>query len=63
VGRPPANPDLVGWYACTKVEAVWGKPDKRIDRSGKTWTVTTGNESGPLAKRKVTKAYFVATAP
>jgi hypothetical protein len=60
---PDANPDLVGWYYCTRVAAVWGRPKTGIDRSGRTWKVITGNETGALASHNVSVAYFVGTAP
>jgi hypothetical protein len=62
-GRPASAPDLVGWYRCTKAQAVWGKPGDGINKSGKTWTVRTGGETGPLTEQKVVTAYYVATAP
>jgi hypothetical protein len=62
-GVPEADPSLVGWYYCTKADAVRGKRNAGFEKSGATWMVTTGNETGPLTKHKVTTAYFVATAP
>lgn len=62
-GTPAAAPNLVGWYTCDKVEAVWGTSGSGIDMSTKTWTVLTGNETGPLTRHKVIAAYYVSTAP
>src|SRR5205085_1742791 len=62
-GFPQTEPDYVGWYGCTKSQAVWGPRGKGIDMSRMTWTVITGGETGPLTTRAVVKAYFVATAP
>lgn len=62
-GVPQTQPDYVGWYRCTKAQAVWGPRGKGIDMSGATWTVITGGETGPLTTRAVVKAYYVGTAP
>jgi hypothetical protein len=59
--RPQAHPDYVGFYACTKHEAVWGAK-AGINTGSATWTVLVGNSTGPLVVRNVVKAYYVTTA-
>jgi pimeloyl-ACP methyl ester carboxylesterase len=58
-----ADPGMVGWYRCTKAQAVWAAKDAPINTSGKTWTVRTGGSTGALTEHRVTTAYYVATAP
>jgi hypothetical protein len=60
-GRPAAHPDYVGFYSCTKHEAVWGAK-AGINMGSPTWTVVVGGDTGPLVTRNVLKAYYVTTA-
>ena len=60
-GQPEDHPDYVGYYSCTKHQAVWGSTTG-IDNTSPTWTVQVGGETGPLLTRTVLKAYYVATA-
>jgi hypothetical protein len=60
-GSPQAHPNYVGFYTCTKHEAVWGAKTG-INTSSAAWTVLVGAQTGPLVTRTVVKAYYVTTA-
>jgi hypothetical protein len=59
---PTQHPGWVGWYACDKTEAVWGPPDRGIDKRTGQWTVYVGNYNQTLTQQQVVKAYYVTTA-
>jgi pimeloyl-ACP methyl ester carboxylesterase len=54
----PEGPTFNGSYSCGEqpFTAVWGD----IDKSGSTWTVHIGQETGPLRIVGVTEAFFAA---
>jgi hypothetical protein len=55
------HPNYVGYYSCTKHQAVWGDRTS-IDMTTSAWKVKVGDANGSLITRGVVKAYFVATA-
>ena len=62
--RQEQHPDWFGWYACQKHTAVWAPSDaKVINKSSRQWTVQVGDLTGRLSTRRVTRAYYVTTAP
>lgn len=58
--QPPGHPDWVGHYGCKTDVAVWGPVGKGISKGFGGWTVEVGPDDGPITKRKVAKAYYVA---
>jgi hypothetical protein len=66
-GAGPARQGHPNWaasYYCVHDGVVWKTPTAShygINESSTSWTVITGNETGPLVTRHVAKAWFVGT--